>query len=123
MRQTSLKRTKRGYVRNLGRAEGGSQPKFYLGHDREEAIRRLTLITAMWTRVEERTTAGYLPTWMSEEIEAAKAIARGESPTLPPVRLSTNVTVQSLVGAYFASPSRLVLANSSEDRILRANGT
>jgi hypothetical protein len=55
------------------------------------AIRRLTLIMVMWSRVEERTTAGYIPTWTSEEIEAAKEIARGESPTLPPVRLSTNL--------------------------------
>lgn len=87
MRQTSLKRTKRGYVRNLGRVEGGGQPKFYLGHDRDEAIRRLELITAMWTRAEERNSAGYLPTWTSEEVEAAKAIARGEAPTLPPTSL------------------------------------
>jgi hypothetical protein len=93
MRQTSLKRTKRGYVRNLGRAGGGSQPKFYLGHDRDEAIRRLGLITAMWAAVEERTkgSVGYEPTWTEEELEAAKAIARGEPPTLPPSGLSQNV--------------------------------
>jgi len=93
MRQTSLKRTKRGYVRNLGRAEFGAQPKFYLGHDRDEAIRRLELITAMWDQVEERTKGyvGYLPTWTPEELEAARAIAKGEPPTLPPLGLSENV--------------------------------
>ena len=61
MRQTSLKWTKRGYVRNLGKAPGGGQPKFYLGHDREEAIRRLNLITVLWSRVEERTSGGMPP--------------------------------------------------------------
>lgn len=84
MRHTSLKRTKRGYVRNLGRTPEGSQPKFYLGHDREEAIRRLNLILVLWSRVEERTVGGCLPSWTPEEIESAKEIAKGESPTLPP---------------------------------------
>src|SRR4051812_46078483 len=86
MRQTSLKRTKRGYVRNLGREQGGGQPKFYLGHDREEALRRLNLITALWRRVEERTPAHRRneATWTTEEVAAAKRIARGEAPTLPP---------------------------------------
>ncbi len=86
MRQTNLKRTKRGYVRNLGRAPGGGQPKFYLGHNREEAIRRLDVITAMWGRVEERTPPNtkLVPTWTDQEIEAAKQVARGESATLPP---------------------------------------
>ena len=89
MRQTSLKRTNRGYVRNLGRAPGGGQPKFYLGHDRDEAIRRLGLITAMWAEVEERTKGyvGYEPTWTEEELEAAKVLARGGPPTLPPKHL------------------------------------
>ncbi len=86
MRQTSLKRTKRGYVRNLGRTPGGEQPKFYLGHDREEAVRRLDLITAMWRRAEERMPAAvrHKAVWSDKEIAAAKGIAKGESPTLPP---------------------------------------
>jgi len=90
MRQTNLKRTNRGYVRNLGKAPGGGQPKFYLGHNREEAIRRLDVITAMWERVEERTPPNtkQVPTWTDQEIQAAKQVARGESATLPsgPVR-------------------------------------
>lgn len=48
MRQTNLKRTERGYIRNLGKLPDGRQPKFYLGHDREEAVRRLARITALW---------------------------------------------------------------------------
>lgn len=87
MRQTSLKRTKRGYVRNLGRTTGNVQPKFYLGHDRDEAIRRLNLITAMWAKIEEERTfapGGYIAYWSEEELEAARAIARGDAPSLPP---------------------------------------
>jgi len=92
MRQTSLKRTKKGYVRNLGRAEFGAQPKFYLGHDRDEAIRRLGLITALWAQVEERTfrPGGSLPTWTPEELEAAKAIAKRGAAQVSPVSLSEN---------------------------------
>lgn len=52
VRQTSLKRTKRGYVRNLGRLASGSQPKFYLGHDRAIANQRLQQITILWQHIE-----------------------------------------------------------------------
>jgi len=61
---------------------------------RDEAIRRLNLITAMWAKIEEERTfapGGYIAYWTEEELEAAKAIARGEPPTLPPSGLSENV--------------------------------
>lgn len=46
MRETNLKRTKRGYVRNLGKLPNGGQPKFYLGHDKEAAVARNEALAA-----------------------------------------------------------------------------
>jgi len=83
MRRTSLKRTKRGYVRNLGRMQDGSQPKFYLGHDREQALRRLDMIVALWQQIEEKHRhRPDPPVWDSDRFEAAKAVAKGEIPAL-----------------------------------------
>jgi hypothetical protein len=83
MRSTSLKRTKRGYVRNLGRLPHGGQPKFYLGHDRDMATRRLDQIAALWVVVEELHASGRrpgTPVWDPNHLEMAKALARGEAP-------------------------------------------
>lgn len=86
MRSTSLKRTKRGYVRNLGRLAQGGQPKFYLGHSREEAIRRLAAIVALWEVVEDLHATGRRagpPAWDTTHLEMARSLSRGEPPEVP----------------------------------------
>ena len=90
MRQTSLKRTKRGYVRNLGRLASGSQPKFYLGHDRAIANQRLQQITILWQHI-EAWHAGRpgKAIWNDDTLQAAKAIEGGEPASLAPFTLST----------------------------------
>jgi len=75
MRETNLKRTKRGYVRNLGKLPNGSQPKFYLGHDKEAAVARLEAITTLW---KEFVRWLRRDTWDEWHLNAAKAVAQGE---------------------------------------------
>lgn len=82
MRQTDLKRTARGYVRNLGRDAEGRHQKFYLGHDRAEAERRLKAIIVLWQQAEARFGTATMPVWDADRLAAAKAIASGEMPTL-----------------------------------------
>src|SRR3954452_18894084 len=89
VRKTNLKRTKRGYVRNLGRLPNGGQPKFYLGHDREEAVRRLDRIAELWRVVEEehenrrsKLEPPQPAVWDRHSLEAAKALAQGETPKI-----------------------------------------
>ena len=82
MRQTDLKRTTRGYVRSLGRDAAGKHQKFYLGHDRAEAERRLKAIVVLWQQVEARLGATPTPAWDADRLAAAKAVASGETPTL-----------------------------------------
>lgn len=78
MRRTPLKRTSRGYVRNLGRKGGStSQEKFCLGFDNAEAERRLELIAELWRQFEDRGGV-----WDNSTLVAAKAIARGEQPDM-----------------------------------------
>jgi hypothetical protein len=82
VRDTGLKRTIRGYVRNLGKMAQGGQPKFYLGHDREVAGRRLEKIVELWQIVEELHAAGKRPgvaVWDMGNLEVAKALAKGET--------------------------------------------
>lgn len=82
-RRSSLKRTeKRGYTRNLGRKANGIQPKFYLGHDRDEAVVRDKRLVALWDHIEE--WVGMPKTvWTTEYFEVAKSIASGEIPEIP----------------------------------------
>jgi hypothetical protein len=85
VRDTGLKRTIRGYVRNLGKMAQGGQPKFYLGHDREVAARRLEKIVELWQIVEELHATGQRPgpaVWDKANLEVAKPLARGEKPTV-----------------------------------------
>jgi integrase len=85
VRDTGLKRTIRGYVRNLGRMAQGGQPKFYLGHDREVAARRLDKIVELWQIVEELHATGRRPgvaVWDQGNLEVAKALAKGDVPTV-----------------------------------------
>jgi hypothetical protein len=81
-RRTSLKRKKRGYTRNLGRQVDGSQPKFYLGHDREQAVIREKRLVALWNHI-QRWLCTPKDVWPPKYLEVAKAIARGEIPEIP----------------------------------------
>lgn len=84
VRQTRLKRTKRGFVRSIGPADGAK--KFYLGHDQKAAEAKLEQLLALWTLFEERQLRkGQPPHWTPEMFEAAKAIAAGDP--LSPLRL------------------------------------
>lgn len=80
MRQTTLKPTKRGYVRNIG--PKGNEHKFRLGFDRNEALRRLNAIQALWLQCEEPLKhygKAVRPSWDEARLAAAKAIAKGEA--------------------------------------------
>lgn len=81
-RRSSLKRTeKRGYTRNLGRKPNGIQPKFYLGHHRDEAIVREKRLVVLWNHI-EKWVGMQKTVWTPEYLEVAKAIARGETPEI-----------------------------------------
>lgn len=98
MRNTTLKRTKKGYTRSIGRRADGSVPKFLLGHDKAAAEVRRDAIVALWTEIEKRTgpakwySSGKIettvggPFWSPGEEAKAKAIARGEGITIAPDR-------------------------------------
>lgn len=108
MRETSLKRTRRGYVRNLGRLSSGSQPKFYLGHDREIAIERLERITTLWRHIESwHFSRPGKPTWDDDTLQAAKALGRGEPAALDRRNFSEGLEQPE---AYFARINALRLA-------------
>ncbi len=79
---TTLKRGKRGYTRNLGRTPEGIQPKFYLGHDREQAVIREKRLVALWEHI-EKYVGMPVKAWTPEYLAAAKAIAKGETPEIP----------------------------------------
>src|SRR5437016_1189728 len=83
-RQTVLKRTRRGdYVRNLGFLPNGTQPKFRLGFERTEALRRLEAIVVLWESVSERPRAvrsDGQPAWDAGRLAAARDLATGKSP-------------------------------------------
>ena len=84
--QKKLKRGKNGVVRYIGRNQKGHAEKFMLGFDLKEAERREELIKELWAHQEEHTDP-FLPFgfhWTSEYLKAAKAIAKGKPPTLPP---------------------------------------
>lgn len=79
MRNTSLKRTQRGYQRNLGRLPSGAQPKFYLGHNKDEAVARLDAIVLIWERVEQKWKGDpERAVWDEQSHNAAKLVAKGE---------------------------------------------
>ncbi len=96
MRNTSLKRTEKGYVRAIGKRSDGSQPKFLLGHDKQVAEARRDAIIAMWLEIEMRSGSAKRyssgncevtiggPFWSPEEEAKAKAIARGETVSIAP---------------------------------------
>ena len=81
-RLTALKRSKRGYTRNLGRKPDGKQPKFYMGHDREQAVIREKRLVALWVHIQQWNGMPE-PAWTPEYLEVAKAIAKGEAPEIP----------------------------------------
>jgi len=92
MRQTKLKPTKRGYVRNLGRLTSGSQAKFYLGNERSAALARLNQIATLWQQVEDRQEGRPgKAVWDDETLKAARAIEKGEPFSAAPYQFSTGV--------------------------------
>ena len=96
MRNTPLKRTKKGFVRSIGKRADGSVPKFLLGHDKAVAEARRDAIIFLWADIEKRTGSSTRyssgksetivggPFWSPEEEKKAKAIARGESVRIAP---------------------------------------
>ncbi len=90
LRQTNLKRTSRGYVRNLGRLPNGTQPKFYLGYERSAATHRLEQIATLWRHIEEwHVGRPGKPSWSDDTLQAAKLLGKGEPATLSPFDVST----------------------------------
>jgi len=75
MRKTTLKRTRRGFPRNLGKLPNGSQPKFYLGHDKDAAVARNEAIETLWAEFTRKTGRDVWDQW---HLDAARAVARGE---------------------------------------------
>ena len=100
MRNTPLKRTKKGFVRSIGKRADGSVPKFLLGHDKAIAEARRDAIIFLWADIEKRTGSSTRyssgksetivggPFWSPEEEKKAKAIARGESVRIAPSQLN-----------------------------------
>lgn len=83
MYDKKLKRGKDGlFTRYLGQNQRGVPEKFRLGYDPEAAAERLRLIAALWDEIGENAP-GFKQYWKPSYLEAAKAIARGEPPTLP----------------------------------------
>jgi len=81
-----LKRGKNGIPRYIGRNRNGYAEKFLLGYDLKEAEKRESLIRELWAH-QERHTDPFLSFgfhWTPEYLKAAKAIAKGKPPVLPP---------------------------------------
>ena len=84
MYDKKLKRGKDGlFVRYIGQNDKGTPEKFRLGYDPLVAEERVRLIAAMWREIEERNPDSFKPFWDRHSLEAAKAIAKGQPPTLP----------------------------------------
>jgi len=88
-----IKRSKDGrIVRYVGKNAKGAAEKFHLGFDMPEAEKRLKLITALWEANSQRSIhpdchpSFYVDefVWGDDYLRAAKAIAKGETPKLPP---------------------------------------
>ena len=84
--EKKLKRGKNGIPRYIGRNQKGYSEKFSLGFDLKEAEKRESLIRELWAH-QERHTDPFLPFgfhWTPKYLKAAKAIAKGKPPVLPP---------------------------------------
>lgn len=83
-----IKRGKDGRItRYVGRNLKGQAVKFHLGFDLAVADRRAKLIQALWEEncQREMPNPSHLSlTWGNDFLEAARAIAKGDSPKLPP---------------------------------------
>jgi DNA-binding CsgD family transcriptional regulator len=85
-RTQTLKRDGKGYLyRNLGwfpRDDGqpGTQPKFLLGRDEDQAVERLHRLERLWELVEQHHEPSQpsKPAWDDTTLPIAKAISRGE---------------------------------------------
>ena len=98
MRTTTLKRTKKGFVRSIGKRADGTVPKFLLGHDKAVAEARRDAIIALWAEIEKRTGSVKKyrsgnseakvggPYWSPAEEKNAKAIAKGENVLIAPAK-------------------------------------
>ena len=84
MYDKKLKRGKDGlYTRYVGQNQRNVAEKFRLGYDPEIAQERLRLIAAIWNGIEDRYPSEFRPFWDRNSLDAAKRVAKGETPTLP----------------------------------------
>ena len=76
IRNTPLKKTQRGYVRQLGRTSTNTQTKvkFYLGHDMATAAQRRQWVEAIF--VENARLTGGGDVWSELFLDLAKQIAK-----------------------------------------------
>src|SRR3974377_1521410 len=82
MYEKKLKRSKDGFfIRYIGRNVKGTPEKFRLGYDPLQAEEKVRLIGALWREIEN--FRGERSFWDRENLEAAKAIAKGMPPELP----------------------------------------
>jgi hypothetical protein len=125
--QKKLKRAKDGcYVRYIGKNASGQSEKFRLGFDLSEAEKREALILELWA-YQERHTDPFLALgfhWTRDFLKAAKAIAKGKPPVLPPTPKSKTepakyVDALNEVGSEF-SPSDLSLYDEGVEQISQA---
>jgi hypothetical protein len=81
MYEKKLKRGKDGlFIRYIGRNQKGTPEKFRLGYDPLQAEEKVRLIGALWREIEN--FRGERSSWDRDNLEAAKAIAKGMPPEL-----------------------------------------
>ena len=128
--QKKLKRAKDGcYVRYIGKNASGQAEKFRLGFDLGEAEKREALILELWAH-QERHTDPFLALgfhWTRDFLKAAKAIAKGKPPVLPPTYKSKTepakyVDALNEVGSEF-SQSDPSLYDEGVEQISQAIGS
>lgn len=116
--QKKLKRSKNGIVRYVGRSLAGHQEKFYLGWDLQVAEQREALIRELWDHLERHwdyTLGNYY--WPPDYLAAAKAIAKGKTPVLPPT-----FRMKSDPAKYVAALNDIGPAFAPADEVLFEDG-
>lgn len=111
---TDLKKAGDGtWYRWLGEDEKGTKQNFRLGRDKAEANRRWRLIMALY---ETQTVAAqaYSGSWVPEQLQAAKQIAKGKVAKLPRIKLKVNET-DSVIESGETYAKRLAYLNWNGD--------